>query len=501
LPDLQSLIQQELSKRQDIPDVLKECLPHQLDFIQDSSLRKAVLGTRRSSKSFMFALGLIDIAIRFPKSSSLYCGLTFDSCEKIMWKDIFDVIFNKYDIDVEYNSSKHHLSFGNGSVIYLYGLDATPKQKHKLRGQKYRLSVIDEVQDFEQDLTEIIEGVLRMTLAQTNAPLWLGGTPCQTILTDHFWWQIHKPTSKLTEWKKFNFNWTQNTAIEPSTGERICDAIQRDVNKQIKDNPLVIETPDFRREVLGEWVIDETTMVYKYNESRNITNDTSIINTLIGNKEWIFILGIDFGWEDADALVTLAYHQHHNKVYVIESEKHSHWTVTQTAKRIQELHNKYSYSFMIADSANAKDINEIRIHHHLPLQPADKLGKVAAIQVLNADLITGNILIDQAANEALIKELQELVWDKKKLQEGILKEISTKDNHLTDAFLYAYRFSRHFNNRPVPVKLPIEQMNNTTDIFQLLKDNNMVPKLSKSQSILHKPSNQDIINQLKQGRL
>ena len=495
MPNLSKLLEKELSKRTNTPCVLNECLDYQLDFITDPAKRKAVCGTRRSAKSFMFALYLINQALMVPKSKCVYLTLTNEMAKLIMWSDILEIIFTKYNIKAEC-SSKYEIVFENGSVIYLRGLDATPHQMNRLRGQKFDIAVIDEVQDFTQDLVAIIDGVLRMTLAQTNATLCLGGTPGSTI-GEHYWKTINlKPQ---VEWKLFHFDWRSNTSIEPKTGLRVCDAIQKDVDERLAINPLVAETLEFQREVLGQWILDETKLVYKYDEYKNTFSNDALINNLLGDRAWITVLGIDFGFEDASALITGAYHRYDPNYYILTSEKHTHWTLTQLADRIKELKKIYHYSYMVADSAASQSIAEISQHHHLPLHPADKTGKEGFIALLNADLITGNIKINKKTNEALITEMQELIWDEKKLMEGKFSEKASKDNHLCDSMLYAWRFSRHYNHKPAPIEIDWNTATNEMT-YDLLKRSGLLPKPNAREgSILRKKSDRQVIKEFKQG--
>jgi len=281
----EKLAKAEFDKRKNIipPNVLQECLPYQLNFITDPNKRKAVCGTRRSAKSFMFALYLINQAITVPKSKCIYMGLTNESCKAIMWTDIVEVIFDKYNIKAECDS-KYEIKFPNGSVIFLRGLDATPHQMSRLRGNKFDIAVIDEIQDFNQDVSEIIDGVLKMSLAQTQATLCLGGTPSNKRGIN-YWWLVNKPETTLTQWKIFKFDWRNNTSIEPKSGLTVSTAIQLDIDKDIENNPLVVNETRFRQEVCGEWVIDSDKRVYK-------TRDFNFIDELPKNflKNCTYIL-------------------------------------------------------------------------------------------------------------------------------------------------------------------------------------------------------------------
>ncbi len=452
---IQKIAQQELKKRQDIKpaDVLQECLPYQLDFIKDPHKRKAVCGTRRAAKSFMFALYLINQALTVPRSKCIYMGLTNESCKQIMWSDILEIIFDKYQIKADC-SSKYEIEFSNGSVIYLRGLDATPHQMNRLRGQKFDIGVIDEVQDFTQDIEQIIDGVLKMSLAQTGATLCLGGTPGnkQGI---HYWWLVNKPNSELTQWKMFHFDWKDNTSIEPKNGKRVCDAIQEEMSKDIARNPLIVNTPKFRQEVLGEWVIDTDARVYR-SEDSNYIQDGYLQSWFFHNCT--YNLSLDLGYIDATAYVITAYNQKYDSnLYVIESVKHTNQTITDVANMIKVYRQKYNFQSIVIDAANRQAVEEMRKIHALPLTAAEKAGKAAHIALINSDFITRNIFIFKNQNQQLITELNSLIWEANALLRGEHKEDARKDNHLTDALLYGHHASRHYWFKAITPPLPFEE--------------------------------------------
>jgi PBSX family phage terminase large subunit len=459
-----------------LPNVLNECLSYQLDFINDPAKHKAVLGTRRSAKSYMFALYLINQAVTVPKSKCIYMGLTNESCKQIMWSDIIDVIFDKYHIAAECNS-KYEIEFDNGSVIYLRGLDATPHQMNRLRGQKFDIAVIDEAQDFTQDVEQIIDGVLKMALAQTEATICLGGTPGNKM-GNHYWWRIWEPESTLKQWKLFHFNWKNNTSIEPKTGKRVCDAIQIQVNKDLELNPLIELTPKFRQEVLGEWVVDTDARVYK-SSTANYIDQKSLPNWF--HEKCTYILSMDLGYYDATAFVISAYNKFYdNNMYVLESFKKTKLTITAVANIIKELEKKYKFTYQVVDAANAQCVAEMRLIHSLPLIAAEKLGKEAHIALINSDFLTQNIKILRETNIDLKQELDTLIWDSKALLAGTHKENAKNENHLTDALLYGHVFSRHYWWKEfIPPASYEEQIVKQIE-DQFLNRNNEVKQIQKS---------------------
>ncbi len=78
-----------------IPDILKECLPYQLDFIKDPARRKSVCSTRRSAKSWTLVLYLISEALKTENGIFAFLTLTNDSAKRI-FKPILREISDKY---------------------------------------------------------------------------------------------------------------------------------------------------------------------------------------------------------------------------------------------------------------------------------------------------------------------------------------------------------------------------------------------------------------------
>lgn len=437
------LAEQEFKVRQNakLPDVLGECFAQQLDFIKSEAKRKVLCTTRRSGKSTGAAIYLIHEALMNPRSKLLYVHLTKKEAKTTMWGDIFETVFLKLGIKAELVGLE--IRFSNGSIIYLTGIDATPKEMDKLRGKKYRLAVIDECQSFTQDLKQLINQVLGPTLADANATICLCGTPGNQM-GEHYWWQVNRPDSLEKGWTFFFWAWKDNPHVKAN--------MQKHVDELLSNDPLTAKTPWFRQEYLGEWVPETDARVYKSEEVNYIEK---LPSGFLGAAT--YILSIDLGYTDATAFVISAYNRYFDKnLYVLESQKKSGLTITAVANLIKEYKNKYNFRSIYVDAANLQCVEEMRQIHSLPLQAAEKAGKEGHIALMNSDLITQNLFIVKSANQELIKELNTLIWDIKALAKGKHKEDGSKDNHLTDALLYGHHGSRHYWFKPPEPKVPVE---------------------------------------------
>lgn len=443
---LKKIALKELERRnqEKLPDILSECFQQQLDFIKSPAKRKILCLPRRSGKSTAIALYLIDIAINDPGAKLLYVNTTKGEAKNVIWHDIVENIFFKLNIKAELIDSKNEIRFENGSIIFLHGVDATAKEMHKLRGKKYKLAVVDECQSYTQDLRQLVNQVMGPTLADANATICMIGTPGNQQ-GDNYWYCLNKSNSEEKGWKFFTWSWKDNPHVK--------DNMQKHIDQILEDNPLIAQTPWFKQEYLGEWVVETDARVYK-------SNDFNYINELPLNflKGASYILSIDLGYIDATAFVVSAYNKKFNdRMYVIESNKQSNLTITAVANLIKEYKNKYSFKSIIVDAANLQAVEEIRQMHNLPLIAAEKAGKAAHIALLNSDFITQNVFILKQFNEPLIKELGTLIWDVKAMLRGQHKEDASKDNHLTDALLYAHNASRHYWYKAPPEMLDPEE--------------------------------------------
>ena len=435
---LKKLAQEKLSALEDYspPDVLSEAFDKQLEFIKDTSRRKIACLTRRSGKSTTVGLYLLHQALHNPGSKSIYVNLTKDSAKKVMWHDIFETIILKLKVPAELVGLE--IRFENGSIIYLAGTDSSAKEKHKLRGQKNIIAVIDECQSFTTDLKELVESVIMPTLADYDGTLCMIGTPGNSM-GEHYWWQLNKPDTKYQGWKHFHWDWNDNPFVKTN--------MRKQVDELVSNNPLIKQTPTFRQEYMGEWVIEANARVYK-SDQNNYINELPK-KFLDGGAS--YVLSFDLGWNDATTFVVSVYNPFINgNLYILESARFKELNFSEVASKIKEYQKRFDFANIVGDAANKQGIQEMVQIHGLPIQAAQKLGKESHIGILNSDFITRNVLILKQTNQDLIRELEILLWDAKSLLQGNYIENQSQPNDLCDALLYNHHFSRHWWFQPVP---------------------------------------------------
>jgi hypothetical protein len=431
----------ELKKRlQNKVDVLKDALPQQKEFINDPSKLKAILATRRASKSFTAGLYLFKEALDNPGVSCLYLALTRDSAKKIMVKDVMSTINKKYKIGAKFNKTELSYTLPNGSIIYLLGIDSDEDEKDKVLGQKFKLVVIDEAASFKTDQKELVYKILKPAMTDLKGTIIMIGTPGNNIRS--LFYKV--TTGEEKGWTVYNWKATDNPYV--------AKQIQDEMAELIAANPLIVETPLWRQMYKGEWVIELDKLVYRYNEERN---SVSKLPDISHKTNWKYILGIDLGWEDASAFVVCAYNEFDTNLYIVKTYKKSQMDITDVANKIKSIMKDYEISKFIVDGASKQAVEEIKNRHKIPLITADKAGKADFINLMNAEMIQGKIKLLDKETEDLTTEWQTLIWDEKAKKKT---EHSACPNHLADAALYAWRYCYNYlSERETPPPDPTSE--------------------------------------------
>lgn len=412
--------------------------PQQRAFCEDPARLKAIFCTRRAAKSYTLGLYLVHEALTVPGSNCLFIGLTRQSAADIIIKDILQDINRKHKLGMKFNKATLDVTFPNGSVIKITGVDTDEAEMNKLLGKKYRLVCVDEASLYTIDVRHLVYGILGPAMADLDGTICLAGT--SSNFTRGLFYDI--TTSKEAGWSLHKWTAHENAYVD---WKRILDRIAA-------ERPLYMETPQYRQWYLNEWVVDEGKLVYKFNEGRNLY--TELPHPL--NSGWTFNLSCDTGWEDDNAFILSGYHVNDPALYIIKSFKKNHMTFDQVEAKLKEMSAdpRYPISSVIIDGANKQGVETMRLRSDIHFEYADKLGKVDHIEICNGDLIQGRVKIHTGCTD-LIDELMSLVWktdgDKIRLPK---KEHPSLPNHLCDAFLYGWYNGYHFLSAP-PVKAKI----------------------------------------------
>lgn len=400
---------------------------------------KALNATRRGAKSNTEAMDHIEVCDMYPKSRTVYMGLTLDSVTEIIW-DVFKEFNEKYSLGLKFNGTKKIIFYPNGSRTRLFGLDSNARQMAKILGQKLRKVSIDEAGSITVNLEEFCFQKVRPALIDLAPNSWLTllGT-CENIPNTYF--------QKVTEGGCTNFDWKiyRWTSHE---NPFVAKQWEAEIAEITLKNPKALETSAFKTHYMNQWCSDDDLLIIPASAMKMIDS----LPNLGTRKEWAFMLGVDLGYNDATAYTLLAFNWHYKASIICMTFKSTEQDLTDVANVINQMKKDYGLTHIVVDGANKQGVEEIKKRHNLhEIEIAEKLGKATYLRLLKDEIIQEKVEFIKDATDDLKTEWQSLQWkDKMKLVED-----GRCQNHLSDSTLYIWR-KTYTMRAEEPVKIPKE---------------------------------------------
>lgn len=405
----------------------------QLDFVLDTSPNKVAVCSRRAGKTTACAADLVYTAVNNPGTVSLYITLSRNNAKKIIWKEIKD-LNRAYDLKGELNISELSVSFPNGSMIYLSGAKDT-SEIEKFRGLALKLVYIDECQSFRSYIKELIDDVLAPSLMDYSGTLNIIGTP-SPLPTGFF----HDAYAGLNAWSKFHWTFWNNPFIIKKSKMTHQEMLER----ELKRRGVAATDPSIQREWFGRFTLDSNSLLIHYAPQLNHYDKLPVIEP----KKINYIMGIDLGFDDADAIAVLAWSEETPATYLVEELVVRQQGLTELVEQVELLRKKYDISKIMIDQGGLgkKLAEEMRRRHGIPVQPADKARKMEHIAFLNDALRTGRLKAKSDSKFAQDSYLVEI--DRDKSTPDRIKVSSNYHSDIIDAVLYAFVESPAFTYTP-----------------------------------------------------
>lgn len=397
--------QQEREKRKGVARteavLLKLLSPKQRAFIEDPHRFKLARCPRRSGKSHADAVYLILECLRTPNTPCLYLGLTRDSAKGAVWETLI-AILQSLSIPHEPMISGPRINFPNGSFIQLLGADAQ-NAVNRIRGRKFKIAIVDEM-GFYAAADYLIEALmptladLSGTLAMTSSP---GYTPA-----GYFYEADIGP--KKDSWSQHSWNLldnplfqkpANNPALYSSRGEEelhtICDL-------QFGGN---WEHPVFRREYLGEWVYDSSTMVYPYSAKNFDAFDFNGIPTR-------YALGIAIE-PSHQGLVVMKYSDQSREAQFVAARTTTFQNLADFVQLIASYNLKYKPTVSICDSSTYSQLlgKELNARFGLNMQTMAAFDEESYQKLLASDLLSQYIHVVKEDCGSLLIDWSKLMKD------------------------------------------------------------------------------------------
>lgn len=423
--------------------------PQQLKFVQDTALNKIAVCSRRAGKSTSIAADLVLTAVNTPECTALYITGSRSDAKKIIWREILK--FNRlHALGGVPNISELTLSFANDSVVRLHGAK-DEGEIDKIRGQlpPIKKVFIDEAQKIRDSiLTQLVDDVLEPALLDYGASISLLGTP-GSIPTGYFYRMAHNLRQDGTPlptkvWSVHGWTFFDN----PFIAQKSKSSHQELLNRVLKRRGLTLDDPTIQREYFGKWTLDVESLLIRYDAKKNHFEDLPTFKT-----PWNYILGIDLGFDDADALAVLAWHEQSPTTFLVHEEVTSGQGITELVEQVQQLQRKFDISKMVIDQGGLgkKIAEEMRKRYQIPVVAADKARKMEHIKFMNDALRTGRLMAKQDSRFAQDSYLVEIDRDKSTADK--IKVSDKFHSDILDATLYSYVVSPAYGYTP-PIERP-----------------------------------------------
>lgn len=412
-----------LQKKEAHIEFRDELFPAQDAFVTDPNRFIAAQCSRRAGKTNALGLRFLKTLNAYAGALCLYIALTRESARNIMWS-VMQEFDDRFKIGLIFTESNLTVTHPNGARLQMFGADMKNFIR-RLKGIKTPGVAIDEAQDFGIHLETLIEDVLTPTLTDyKDSWLALTGTP-GPVPVGYFY--------KVTQEAKFGFSLHKWTLFDnpylPQAKEFVLDLKKK--REWGEDHPTL------RREWYNEWVLDLESLFIKYEATKNHYD-------ALPPDNYTFILGVDIGLRDADALAILAWSEKSPNIYLVEELITHGQDITELAGQIDGLMRKYEISKIVMDTGGlgAKIAEEFSRRKHIPIMAADKKRKMENVAFLNEWLRLGRFKARRDSTFAADSFRVQIDWEKTTPDRIVVKDSFHSD--VIDAVLYAFKESPAF---------------------------------------------------------
>lgn len=392
----------------------KKMMTWQRPVFNDKGRFISLLAGRRSGKSFCIGAKLIDHClegndvstvggqiVKKPKQA-YYIGLTVERAALIMWDTLKTLIKDCHIHTKKIDNANYLITFANDNFIKLYG-NSSRAEREKLRGFDISFCAIDEMQS-QQGVQYLIESIIAPQLKARSGTLALLGTAPLTAGT--FWEMVQKNES----YRHYHATMEDNETIPDRE-----NALQ----SVLDENGWTADNITFRREYLGEIAYDSNLLIYP-KKSYVSKMPTSF------DGAWI---GLDLGWTDSTALVTLL--SAGGVLYEKSTWQQPHMLASDIIKAVKNEIKlvQEKYSIPLEDIHVITDVNEQNVTRELymeipSIQEAYKQNQEYQINRVRDALEGGRLFIQK--DDILDKECNSFSWTWDTALEAVIYKIDDK---------------------------------------------------------------------------
>lgn len=375
---------------------------------------------------------VLDVAARTPGSVCLYITLSRINAKRLAW-EILKGLADEWKLGAVPSEGELLLTLPNGARVYLTGC-ADMGEVEKFRGLPLAVVVVDEAQSFPtQLLQKLIDEVLTPALMDFNGVLVLVGTP-GPVPVGYF-----HDCVVSTSWEHFAWSVFDNPHIQRKSGRTPRELL----DDELKRRGVTESDPVIQREWFGRWVLDPNSLVFAFAPTRN---------TRPAKKHQHHVIGIDLGFDDADAIDVLGWSDDAPEVDLVFEWVGAKQNITALMARVKEAYDRFQPLAVVADTGGLgkKIAEEISTRTGIPIEAADKQRKLEHIELVNDAFRALRLFVpadSRFAEDALLLE-----WDKTDPQKPKISGRFHSDT--ADGLLYAYMRALHWLHEPAKPRPP-----------------------------------------------
>jgi hypothetical protein len=402
-------------------DLHSVLFPEQAAFATSVDSFVTAVCSRRAGKSVGVASWLAEGPLLNAKAPSLYLTLTRGNAKRILWNTLLD-LNDKYRLGYEPNESDLLFKRNGRPAIYLAGVD-NKREIEKARGTGWGRVAIDEAQSLPEYVKELVEDVLMPSLMDHGGQIRVIGTP-SPVPSGYF-----HGICQSTEWGHHHWTVWDNPHIPEERKRAMLARVL--ATRGVDEND-----PGIQREWFGVWKLDLSALVFKFNPATNVYQALPDLR-----KPWGHVIGVDLGYDDADAIAVLADNPGSPAVYLREEWVGTKQTITELTKRLEALTATYKPRCIVMDTGGLgkKIAEEIMARTTLPVQAAEKVRKFEFIELLNDSMRSGRFFALEGSRFG--HDATQVEWDREKSVGDKLVISDRFHSDIGDAVLYAFRES------------------------------------------------------------
>jgi hypothetical protein len=439
-----------LQRSQATPSALS--FPAQRPMVESTTRYDVCVTSRQSGKTNGAALRALRVALTKGTQRVTYITITRLNAKRLFWEPLLQWAA-KLGINVQEQANHAELTLrvprpDGVAVIELMGAH-NDDDVEKFRGATYDLVIIDEAQSIRATVLELLmKRVLGAGLWARKGSVLMIGTPGPVKFGPFYdYWQGGK-------WQRFHWTAFDNPHIPE--GEIAANA------EMLGLSP---EHPTYKREVLGQWEVDLSALVWEYDPIANEPDITLPVSAEAAGPDWRFSWGLDLGFQDRDALVVLGWRKtdHDKRIYAVDQWQENHKDVDQLHAVLRQKRDRWRPFTAVGDTGGhgaVKVLKTLEARLAMAINPKPPSVDVS-VGLVNDDMRTRRLRIPSGT--ALAEDLRLEVWEVN-IRTG--KRTIGGDYHsdLTPAMRYAHSAAYAYRSKQAPPE-PTESEKRTMRIM------------------------------------